>query len=169
MDDQQFRQLLRLFDLSWEGYRKVRKGVKKRISRHMHTRGYRTMDGYLSALGQSPEDRQACERLLTVSISRFFRDPSLWQALENEILPEIITVNRDKVNAWSAGCACGEEAYSLKILWDVMRSDYQECPALHVLATDSNPVYLNKARNGIYTRSSLKEMPGALKAGYFST
>jgi chemotaxis protein methyltransferase CheR len=167
MDDQQFRQLLRLFDLSWDGYRKVRKGVKKRIARHMQRMGYRTMDGYLRALGQSPDDREVCERLLTVSISRFFRDPSLWQALKDEILPGIITVDTDKVDAWSAGCACGEEVYSLKILWDVMGADCQECRALHVLATDSNPVYLDKARSGIYTRSSFKEMHPALKVRYF--
>jgi chemotaxis protein methyltransferase CheR len=168
MDDQQFRQLLRVFDLSWDGYRKVRKGVKKRIARHMQGMGCKTMEGYLLALGQSPEERQACERLLTVSISRFFRDPSLWQALKDEILPGIISANPDKVNAWSAGCACGEEVYSLKILWDLMEADYQERPALHVLATDSNPMYLRKAQSGIYARSSFKEMPEALKARYFN-
>lgn len=167
MDDQQFRQLLNCFALSWDGYRKVRKGVKKRVRRHMQQLGCRTMQAYLSALNQNKEARQHCEYLLTVSISRFFRDQDFWQALENKILPTIIKENRHRVKVWSAGCACGEEVYSLKILWDMLGGRFQRLPELEIWATDMNPAYLNKARTGIYPRSSLKEIPEALRKIYF--
>jgi len=167
MNDQQFRQLLNRFGLSWDGYRKVRKGVKKRICRHMHELGCRTMQEYFFALDQNKDARQDCERLMTVSISRFFRDRGLWRTLENEILPAIIKGNKKRVKVWSAGCACGEEVYSLAILWHTLGGCFQHMPELQLLATDMNPVYLNKARIGIYSRSSLKEVPEAVRTRYF--
>jgi chemotaxis protein methyltransferase CheR len=124
MDDQQFRQLLIHFQYSWAGYRKVRKGVKKRINRHMHQLGCRNMDAYLDKLDQSHKTRQACERLMTVSISRFFRDRQFWHTLEKKLLPELLESRAEKVKVWSAGCACGEEAYSFKIVWEGLKKSY---------------------------------------------
>jgi len=168
MEDRQFRQLLDRFDLSWEGYRKVRRGVKKRISRHMQQVGCRTFQAYLSALEQSHETREHFERIITVSISRFFRDQGLWEVLEQEILPRMIREERNGIYVWSAGCACGEEVYSLKILWDVVGKLYAERPKLRILATDIDPLYLSKAEMGIYRGSSLKEMPVAWRSRYFT-
>ena len=167
MHDHQFKQLLNKFQLSWAGYRKVRKGVKKRIGRHMQQLGYRTFSNYLSLLDENEEMRKECQRLLTVSISRFFRDCHLWQILENDILPAQIKREQEKITAWSAGCACGQEVYSLRIIWDRMqvRSAYQ--PELEITATDLNPEYIEKAQRGIYPASSLKEVSGEILSGYF--
>jgi chemotaxis protein methyltransferase CheR len=167
MDDQQFRQLLGRFGFSWDGYRKVRRGVKKRISRHMQQVGCRTMQAYFSTLDQDKDAKQDFERLMTVSISRFFRDRGLWQTIEDKVLPAIIKKNSDTVKIWSAGCGCGEEVYTFKILWDTAGQRFQPLPELEIWATDMNPVYLNKARAGIYPPSSLKEVPEALRALYF--
>jgi len=94
MDDKQFRQLLNWFGLSWDGYRKVRKGVKKRIRRHMQQLGCQNMEAYFLSLDKSEELRLQSERLMTVSISRFFRDRHLWKTLENRILRSIIEKKR---------------------------------------------------------------------------
>jgi chemotaxis protein methyltransferase CheR len=167
MDDQQFRRILDFLGLSWNGYRKVRKGVKKRISRHMLQIGFRGVDELLSAMETEWELRKQVENLMTVSISRFFRDRGLWQALEKHILPEIIEKKYEKVNVWSAGCACGEEAYSFKILWDTMEGDFERFPDLELWATDMNPLYLDKARAGVHPASSLKELPADIRSQYF--
>jgi len=169
MDDQQFHQVLDFLGLSWEGYRKVRKGVKKRVSRHMEQLGFRRIDEFLLAMEKNPELRKQVEILMTVSVSRFFRDRGLWQALEKHVLPEIIVKKDGKVKVWSAGCACGEEVYSFKILWDTMQRRFERLPALELWATDMNPVYLEKAREGIYPLSSLKEVPPEWRVGYFSS
>lgn len=89
MDDAAFRQLLDYLNLSWEGYRKVRKGVKKRIRRHMRTLGCGTLPAYFRILDREPALRQDCDRLMTVSISRFFRDRELWRALRERLLPNL--------------------------------------------------------------------------------
>ena len=90
MDDHQFRRLLHHLGLSWTGYRKVRKGVKKRVSRHMLALNCSNMAGYLHEIDKSKEALDECERLMTVSISRFFRDKKLWDLLSDEMLPGLI-------------------------------------------------------------------------------
>jgi len=167
MDDRLFQQLLNAFDLSWEGYRKVRKGVKKRIGRHMQQQGYRELSDYLSGLDRNPRAREECERLLTVSISRFFRDRHLWDILEGRILPALVENQPHELFAWSAGCACGEEVYSLKIVWDRLHLNHAPLPKLKITATDLNPAYIQKAETGIYTPGSLKGLPADLKSDYF--
>ncbi len=167
MNDQQFRQLLNRYEFSWAGYRKVRKGVKKRIHRYMKSIECNTMADFLTELDRNDEVRDHCERLMTVSISRFFRDRALWQGLKERILPEFMDVGRKKVRFWSAGCACGEEVYSFKIIWDCMSNTYLHVPDLEVLATDINSVYLDRARFALYPPSSLKEVTREIQSGYF--
>jgi chemotaxis methyl-accepting protein methylase len=167
MDDRQFRQLLDHFGYSWEGYKRVRKGVKKRISRHMHQLGCTTMEKYLHSLDRDEEVRKYCECLMTVSVSRFFRDRFLWKVLEGQVVPSIIAENRKKVRFWSAGCGCGEEVYSFKILWESLQGRLDPMPELEIWATDMNPVYIKRAHDGIYPLSSLREVPKELRELYF--
>ena len=165
MNDAEFRRLLDLFDLSWEGYRKVRKGVKKRLGRHIQALGLRCVEDYLAALDLDPRLKAECRLLLAVSISRFFRDRHLWPIIEGDILP--LLARQEKIRVWSAGCACGEEAYSLKIVYDCLQNRLASAPPLEILATDLNPAYLKKARTGVYQRSSLKEVPEEFWPVYF--
>lgn len=168
MDDRQFRQLLNHFDLSWKGYRKVRKGVKKRIRRHMSDLRCPNPAAYLTVLEGNREARQDFELLMTVSITRFFRDREFWTTLEDDLLPELIEAHPQKIRVWSAGCACGDEVYSFKIVWDRLGERFDDLPHLDVLATDIHPVYLDRARSGIYTSGSLKELRSELQARYFT-
>ena len=167
MNDREFAKLLRWFELSWEGYRKVRKGVKKRISHHMQELGCRSVDEYLERLGRDVELAGETERLLAVSISRFFRDRYLWEVLESRVVPELIATRHGTIKVWSAGCARGEEIYSLKIVWCRLGMRLEALPAIEAWATDVNPVVLNMAKDGIYSRSSLKELPAELLEACF--
>jgi chemotaxis protein methyltransferase CheR len=167
MDDDQFRQLLDLFDFSWSGYRKVRKGVKKRISRHMQELKCKNINAYLNLLNKSTELRQECERRMAVSISRFFRDRQLWQGLEDDLLPRMIESKMKVLRVWSAGCARGEEVYSFKIVWDRLNKKYEQLPEIEIVATDIHPRYIEKARTGVYSQSSLKEVHPEIRDHYF--
>jgi len=167
MDDDQFRQLLDWFDFSWSGYRKVRKGVKKRISRHMQELKCPNINAYLDLLNKSAELRKECEMRMTVSISRFFRDRKLWVGLEEDILPRMIETHPKKLQVWSAGCARGEEVYSFRIVWQRLKQAYEHLPELNITGTDKHPGYIEKARAGVYSKSSLKEVPPEMRAYYF--
>jgi len=167
MDDIQFQMLLDFLGYSWAGYRKVRKGVKKRIHRHMQQLGCRDATAYIDILAQQADRRQECELLMTVSISRFFRDSSLWKMIECQWLPAMITKNPFSMRVWSAGCACGEEVYSFKIIWERMRNRFESLPELRVLATDRHPHYIERAQGGIYNRSSLREVAAETADDFF--
>ncbi|CAB1064090.1 Chemotaxis protein methyltransferase CheR (EC [Olavius sp. associated proteobacterium Delta 1] len=169
MDDAQFKALLEHLGYCWAGYRKVRKGIKKRIHRHMQRMGCRDIVAYLNLLEHQAASRYECELLMTVSISRFFRDRHLWQMLENRWLPDIIAKNRLQIGAWSAGCACGEEVYSFKIVWQRLKTRFESLPPLQVLATDRHPQYIERARSGIYNRSSLREVAAVVRTGFFES
>jgi chemotaxis protein methyltransferase CheR len=168
MDDNSFRQLLDRLSLSWRGYAKVRKGVKKRIHRHMQELGLMTIDDYLRAM-TDPEILKIVEKMISVSISRFFRDRNLWSSLEEEILPEIIAGHSEKIDVWSAGCALGQEAYSLAMKWEMLKRSNSSLPELRILATDINPDYVGKATAGVYRSSSLKGLSDEIKSAYFCT
>jgi chemotaxis methyl-accepting protein methylase len=167
VNDHQFKQLLDYFQYSWAGYRKVRKGVKKRISRHMQQLRCPNIASYLNLIERDDEERQECERRMTVSISRFFRDRKLWLDLENEILPQLLEAEKEKSKVWSAGCACGEEVYSFMIVWDRLNARLTNLPKLELIATDMHPDYIEKAKAGIYAKSSLKEIPEEMRDAYF--
>jgi len=167
MDDNQFRRLLEYFNFSWSGYRKVRKGVKKRVFRHMQELKCPNIEAYLDLLNKSDALRQECERRMTVSISRFFRDRKLWLGLEEDILPGMIETKKRAIRVWSAGCARGEEVYSFKIIWDRLKEKHRHQARLAITATDVNPDYIEKARAGVYTKSGLKEVPRDIQRRYF--
>jgi chemotaxis methyl-accepting protein methylase len=169
MDDDQFRILLEYLQYSWTGFRKVRKGVKRRIQRHFQQLGCRNVLDYLKILESEPDKCLECELLMTVSISRFFRDRKLWEMLKCRWLPDMIANGAPQLKVWSAGCACGEEVYSFKIIWERLGQQFEHLPALVLLATDRHPHYLERARSGVYNPSSLKKIPLDWREIYFES
>jgi chemotaxis protein methyltransferase CheR len=167
MEDSAFLQLLDYLGLSWSGYRKVRKGVKKRVARHMGQCACRTVEDYIRLLDKEQALRDHCEQLMSVSISRFFRDRALWVFLGEHVLPDLIQKPIDLLRVWCAGCASGEEVYSLKILWEEVKEQFDPPPKLRILATDMSPNCLARGKRGVYPRSSLKEVPEAMRSRYF--
>ena len=165
--DDDFRKLLDHFDRPWAGYRKVRKGVKKRVWRHMQAVGCTEMESYLALARRRPEVREQCRQHLLVTVSRFFRDRRLWEHIRARLLPELKILFPQGLQAWSAGCAGGEEAYSLAMSWVEMAQDTQDVGRLRIKATDANPECLERARRGIYNAGSLKEVPDDLRQRFF--
>ena len=168
MNDDQFRRLLDILGLSWQGYRRVRKGIKKRLVRYIHCAACGSVNEYLERVASLPEVMQEARILMTVSISHFFRDRSLWRALEEAVIPEILSVAPDRVKVWSAGCALGQEVYSFKIIWELIGSRGGSLPALFLLATDVNPEYLRRARAGIYDAGAVKGLAADIRDTWFT-
>ena len=142
--------------------------MKKRLARYMQDHELREMRAFLSALDKDQGQRAEVEKLLTVSISRFFRDRKVWRAVEKSVLPEIIAAKPRKMKVWSAGCARGEEVYSFRILYAECRKTGVGIPELELWATDLNPEYLFQAQRGVYSSASLKEVPEEWRKNYFS-
>ncbi len=151
--------LLDLMDLSFPGYRKVRKGVKKRVVRRMEELGIRSFMRYLELARQDKEEHHCLRLLMTVSISRFFRDEMLWKRFSGQVMPELAATRSSRVTIWCAGCARGEEAYTLIMVWNLLGQKLPHLPPLKLVATDINPDYLAMAKRGEYRRNSLKNVP----------
>jgi chemotaxis methyl-accepting protein methylase len=166
MDPRDFALLLEWFSLSAEGYRKVRKGVQKRIARHMQKLRCPSMETYLERLDTDMDAELEARRLMDVSISRFFRDEPLWKALE-EILPTFAAEHPGGLRVWSAGCALGQETYSFRILWDLLAEKTDAVPPLELWGTDVNPAYLERATEGIYPAGALVRVPAEARIRFF--
>jgi len=133
----------------------------------MQRLGFRDIITYLNLLDSQAAFQEECELLMTISISRFFRDRRLWELMELNWLPDLIDTDLRRIHVWSAGCASGEEVYSFKIIWERLKDRYRSMPELKILASDRNPQYLDRACSGIYTAGSLKEVPLEVRLQFF--
>ena len=167
MNDDCFRSILEWFHLSWKGYRKVRRGAKKRLAWHMLQLGCRSVEDYLSILEKHPNLQKDALNCLSITISRFMRDKKLWQDLRDHIFPEMIRHHTGTLRIWSAGCSCGEEPYSCAIVWDQFTQHLPMKPALEIVATDTNLNALERAKKGEYSESALKEVSSDVRDTYF--
>lgn len=104
-------------------------------------------------------------------ISRFYRDPSVFQLLENEVLPQLTQLalerKENELRCWSAGCAGGEEPYTLAIIWTQRFASKFPAIDFHVVATDVDPAAIQRAQHGCYHPSSLKELPAEWRTQAF--
>lgn len=107
---------------------------------------------------------------LTVGETYFFRAPELLDALREHVLPMLVRerAGSRRLRLWSAGCCTGEEPYTLAML---LRESIPDIDAwqVSILATDVNPRFLHKARQGIYGEWSFRATPEALRRRYFRT
>ena len=163
LDDNDFRLLLDHLDRPWSGYRKVRKGVKKRVRRHMIQLSCTSIQDYLQKIDRYPEVWAKCQDHLVVTISRFFRDRQLWDHLQKRVLPDLVKRFSEKLSAWSAGCANGEEPYSLSMVAAAVTETIFSMESIQILATDGDTTSLQRAKEGRFPESSLKELPEAFK------
>jgi chemotaxis protein methyltransferase CheR len=149
-------------ELRWPGYRKVRRQVCKRLHKRMSELGIDGFAAYRSRLAADPAERQVLDECCHITISRFFRDRGVFEALRARVLPDIAARAAREHRAariWSAGCASGEEPYTLKILWDLEVAKVCADVALTIVATDVDEAMLARAREGCFKPTSLHELP----------
>jgi chemotaxis protein methyltransferase CheR len=158
-------------DLAWPGFRKVRGQVCKRIKRRIRRLGIANFADYRARLEADPEEWPVLDGFCRITISRFWRDQSTFDVLRQVVLPEIAmraAAERRNARIWSAGCASGEEPYTLKILWDLEISLKLPDVSLGIIATDLDEALLDRARRACYPAASLRELSPELAAQAFS-
>lgn len=112
---------------------------------------------YRRHLETTPDEWIVLDRCCRISISRFRRDRAVFDLLRDQILPRYVA--QERVAMWCAGCASGEEPYSLALCWqlDVVHPD--RASRLDILATDADARLLERAREGRYAAGTLREIP----------
>jgi chemotaxis protein methyltransferase CheR len=150
--------------MRWKGFRKVRRQVCKRIERRRRELGLADLAAYRSYLEHRSEEWVVLDTLCRVTISRFYRDQETFVSLEQRVLPALVETalegKRQTLGVWSAGCGSGEEPYTLALLWELELAHSYPQVRMEILATDTDPVLMRRAREACYGESSLKELPG---------
>lgn len=127
---------------------------------------------FIDWLKRQPLDNEQSKLLssyLTVGETYFFREKKALDYLENIYLPELIRKRNGKIQQlriWSAGCATGEESYSIAILLQRVIPDIKNWN-ITILATDINPTFIDKAKKGIYSNWSFRKTPESFKTNHF--
>lgn len=157
--------------LRWPGFRKVRRQVYKRLNRRLQELGLCGLGEYCAYLASHPTEWAVLDTLCWISISRFYRNKGVFQYLEHEVLPQLaqLAVARggNEVRFWSAGCAAGEEPYTLAILWQQRLASRFPKLVLRIIATDIDPHAIRRAERGCYPASSVKDLPAEWLARVF--
>ena len=126
--------------------------IRRRIFRRMALRGIQEPAEYLTFLRADANEVSDLLQDFLIRVTQFFRDPEAFEALKANVLPAIIDGRTpgSTIRVWVAGCATGEEAYSVAISLLEYLEDRPEKLSIKILATDLNEVALEKARTGIY-------------------
>jgi chemotaxis protein methyltransferase CheR len=148
--------------LRWEGFRRVRRQVCRRIGRRLIEVGAGGAAEYRSLLESDLGEWRTLDGLCRVTISRFFRDRAVWSRLRDEVLPEasrLATRRREHaIRCWSAGCASGEEPYGLAIVFRLAVAPAFPGLELNVVGTDAEEVVLERARRACYDPGTVREL-----------
>ena len=143
--------------------------VGRRVQRRMQLLDYTDIDEYCRYLREHPAELEELYKDLLIGVTRFFRDEEAFAFLENNVLPEIVTKARKtgQIRAWVAGCASGEEAYSLAILIDeALRRESLKLD-VKIFATDIHDGSLATAGVGRYPAETVRELSEARRDRYF--
>ena len=157
--------------MRWPGFRKVRRQVCQRIDRRCRELGLPDVVAYRTFLGTHPEEWAVLDSFCRIFISRFYRDRGVFDTLRREILPSLAELSlargEAELRAWSAGCASGEEIYTVSLIWQLELQPRFPSLACRLVATDADPHMLERARTACYPASSLKDLPPAWREKAF--
>ncbi len=147
--------------MRWPGFRKVRQQACKRIRRRIGALKLSGVAAYRQWLEDHPDEWEVLDGMCRITISRFYRDRGVFDALAADILPGLARRAKAEgrtLRAWSAGCASGEEPYTLSLIWHFLLK--AEFPKLDfsIIATDAVEHMLARARTGCYPPGALKEL-----------
>lgn len=172
LSQSQFRQLGSVLDAHANFDLRVYKmgTIERRVVRRVVLSGHQDVSEYLERLSEDPEERNALMRDLLINVTDFFRDTDAFSALQSLVLEPLVTHSEPgtTLRVWSAGCATGEEAYSLAIEILELCAEQGVRFTLQVFATDIDRDALAYARRGIYPVSIAQRISANRLNTYFS-
>ncbi len=169
--EQEFEELLdfikekRGFDFS--GYK--RPSLYRRIDKRMHDAGVATYRDYLARLREDDDEFAQLFDTILINVTGFFRDMPAWEFLRKEIVPKITGSkgSNEQIRVWSAGCATGEEAYSLAMAFAEEVGEAGFAERVKIYATDVDEQALRDARHGVFSADQAKDVPDDFRERYF--
>ncbi|WP_205699342.1 CheR family methyltransferase [Conexibacter sp. SYSU D00693] len=153
------------FDFS--GYK--RSSLERRISKRMAVHGCADYAEYLDFLEVHPDEFSQLFNTILINVTAFFRDPAAWDQLREDVLPKLLASRPAgmPIRVWCAGCASGEEAYTLAMVLAEALGEQEYRDRVKVYATDVDEEALAEARAATYTPKQVEGVPRELLDRYF--
>ena len=148
-----------------EGYKD--QCIRRRLAARMRASGSPDAEDYISLLRADVQEQEYLLAALSVHVSQFFRNMSLFNMLEKSIVPQLLErarQERSKLRIWSVGCAYGEEPYSLALLF---RKHLEQKDLLSIIATDLSSEALRQARQGCFPADRINQVPTDMVREFF--
>ncbi|HEX6965327.1 MAG TPA: protein-glutamate O-methyltransferase CheR [Gemmatimonadaceae bacterium] len=148
------------------------KCLRRRIAVRMRSRGVHTYADYADVLDADPQEYDLLIDALTINVTKLFRNLEVFAAIERHVVPMLWSLPDPTIGVWSAGCASGEEPYSLAILFHRYAA---ACGELHrlsrvsVLGTDIDRASLAAATRAHFAEPAFADTPAEIRRDYFST
>jgi len=144
--------------------------ILRRISRRMAVNHLHTVEEYRDFLAERPQEVSELLKSLLIKVTEFFRDKEAFEFLEESVMPGLIAAGRERgrvLRLWCAGCATGEEAYSLALLLaHVLGGELPEW-SVRIFATDADEDAIAFARRGLYPSNVLDNLPEDYRSRFF--
>jgi two-component system CheB/CheR fusion protein len=149
------------------GYK--RSSLARRIRKRMYEAGSQDYVAYRDKLESSAEEFGHLFNTILINVTGFFRDTETWTFLQREVMPELLADidPAREIRVWSAGCASGEEAYSLAIAFSEALGIEDSAKRVKIYGTDVDDEALRDARVGLYSAKALEALPNDLRDKYF--
>ncbi len=141
----------------------------RRVQKRMQQVGVGSYSDYSDYLEVHPDEFTPLFNTVLINVTSFFRDPQAWEVVKEQILPRILESKTpdEPIRCWSAGCASGEEAYTLAILLAEALGDVEYRQRVKIYGTDADEEALAQARQGVYTPAQAEAVPEELRSKYF--
>lgn len=130
--------------------------IKRRIASRMNALRIPRYQDYQVYLVSKREERDLLKNALTINVTKFLRDPEVFEIIRKDIFPMIYR-QKKRFRIWSAGCSSGEEPYTLAIILAEMKTLHKDLDPV-IYATDIDEGVLKKAKEGIYDKSALENL-----------
>lgn len=141
--------------------------LERRVESRLLAHRVEDFASYDKILESQPEELNRLFDTLTINVAEFFRDPAIWAYLEPNVFAPLVKRERS-IRIWSAGCASGEEPYSIAIAIKEMVDKTPRHGSIKIMGSDVDPLALARARRGIYSRSALAKIPQARLEAFFT-
>lgn len=144
--------------------------LRRRIQRRVDATGCGDVHCYIEHLEANPSEYTSLVDALLINVTEFFRDPKAWEVIAKEVLPRILAGKEpgEPIKMWSAGCASGEETYTLAMLVSEALQERGLGNELRVYATDIDDSAIATARRAEYPAEAIELVPEDLRNKYFT-
>src|SRR4051794_13287054 len=170
MTDAGFEALLRHIKeqrgFDFTGYKRA--SLARRIQRRMEAVGLSGYDEYLDQLILHPDEFTQLFNTILINVTAFYRDPDSWRHLQDDLLPALLHRRENQpIRVWSAGCASGQEAYTLAMVLAELLGIEEFRERVKIYATDVDEEALTQARQAMYPARELEALPAGHREKYF--